>query len=76
MCVFFFFFVILRIEGCLECNMLFCVMCVMCGVCYCNVFSLYCTVLYCSLWHCSTLLWGINPFAVNNSNNNKKEKVA
>jgi len=42
-----------------------------CDVCYCIV--LYCIILYCialyfPIWHCATLLPGINPFAVNNRN--------
>ena len=64
-------FVILRMEGCPEGFVLFCVMCVI--VLYCTV--LYCTVLYCPVLQCSTLPSGINPFAVddddNNNNNNK-----
>jgi hypothetical protein len=58
------FLVILRIEGCLECCMLFCVLCVI----LCDV--LYFTVLYCPVLHCSTLPPGINTFVVNNNNNN------
>jgi hypothetical protein len=52
----FFVVVILRIEGCRECCMLFVLR--------------YCIVLYCPVLHCSTLPPGINPFAVNNNNNN------
>jgi len=56
-----FFFVILHIEGCFECCVLFCVVCVI---------VLYWIVLCCPVLHCSTLPPGINPFAVNNNNNN------
>jgi hypothetical protein len=62
------FFLILRINRCLECCMLLCVMCV--TVLYCTVLYL----LYCPVLHCSTLPPGINPFAVNNNNNNKNSK--
>ena len=54
------FFVILGIESCLECCVLFCAV----------VIVLYCIVLYCPVLHCCTLPPGINPFAVNNNNNN------
>jgi len=43
---------------------------ILCDVCYCIV--LYCTLLYCPVLHCSTLPPGMNPFAVNNNNNNIK----
>jgi len=47
-----FLFVILSVEGCLECSMLFCVMCyiVWCVLLYCIV--LYCIVLSCIVAHC------------------------
>jgi hypothetical protein len=51
------------------CCKLFCVMSViLCDVCYCIV--LYCTVRYCVVFQCSTLPPRIDPFAVNNNNNN------
>jgi hypothetical protein len=60
-------FVLLRIEGCLECCTLFCVMCViMCGVSYCILLYftvLYCFVLSCNVAHC-------HRCAVSNKNNN------
>jgi hypothetical protein len=72
-----FSFVILSIEGCLECCMLLCMMCViLCHVCDCIVLYctlLYCTVLYCPVLHSSTLPPGINPFSSNNNNNNNND---
>ena len=64
--VFLVIFVILRVQGCLEWCMLFCVMCVI--VLYCIV--LYLTVLCCAVLHCSALPPGINRFADDNNNNN------
>jgi hypothetical protein len=71
--VFLFFFLILRIEGCLDCCMLLCAMCVIALyfiVLYCIVLSR--TILCCPGLHCSTLPPGMQKFAVNNNNNNNK----
>ena len=63
MYVFLIIFVILRIQGCLECCMLFCVVCVI----VLHGIVLYFTVLCCAVLHCSALAPGINPIADNNN---------
>jgi len=61
-----FILVMLRLEGCLECCMLFCVKCAI---------VLYYIVLYCTVLHCSTLPPDINPFVDNDDDDDDNNKI-